>query len=103
MIGHLYYTTRIFYLQEDHIMTPVRPPTRPAIDQFKFFTKLCLEQGITLPQLATILIEEMEKQTPVENRVYAGVCKAKWVEVTMIPWRTKDLVGNDEDIEFGRF
>lgn len=78
-------------------------PEKPAIEKFKSITRICIEQGHTLPQLALILISEMEKQTPVSERIYAGVCKDKWVEISASPWRTKKLEGDEDDINTGKF
>lgn len=78
-------------------------PEKPAIEKFKSITRVCIEQGHTLPQLALILIEEMEKQTPLAERIYAGVCKSSWVEVSAYPWPTKKLEGDEDDIAIGKF
>lgn len=78
-------------------------PEKPAIKKFRDLVRVCLEQGHTLPQMTLVLIEEMEKRTPVANRIYAGVCRDKWVEVNAYPWQTKKLVGDDDDIATGKF
>lgn len=76
---------------------------KPALEKFKGLTRICIEQGYTLPQLTLILIEEMEKLTPVESRIYAGVSKDKWVEINAHPWHLKKLAGDDDEISIGRF
>lgn len=78
-------------------------PEKPVIEKFKSLARICIEQGYTLPQLTLALINEMEKQTPAAERIYAGVCKDKWVEVNAYPWRTKKLGGDEEDISTGKF
>lgn len=75
----------------------------PAIKRFKEFSRICLEQGYTLPQLALFIAEEMERTISPAERVYAGICKSKFVEINIKPYQTHKMVGNDDDISTGHF
>lgn len=80
-----------------------KPADRPAIDRFRHFARICIEQGYTLPQMTLLLTDEMERQTPLGKRIYAGVCGEKWVEVKISPWQLKKLDVDEDDITMGQF
>lgn len=78
-------------------------PERAAIDSLRHYAMICIEQGFTLPQITLMITNDMERITPLANRVYSGVCKDKWVEISIIPWKTKKLKGDKDDVAMGKF
>lgn len=74
-----------------------------AKKKFRRAVQECLSAGYLAPELAMVLVEQMERTVPLQNRVYGSVCGDKWVEISIRPWSTHKLQIGDDDVEMGQF